>query len=96
MPGVEVVRGDRESARDVERLAQSGSWDVVVDTSGYRPPNTLTVMRLLEPVVAHCVFVSTVRVGTGWPTQGLTKASHCSSALLAQVGFGPAAQTRRL
>jgi 2'-hydroxyisoflavone reductase len=73
--GVRVIRGDRETVGDVVQLARAGSWDVVVDTSGYVPRNTLSVMRLLEPVVASCIFMSTVSVYAGWPRQELTEAS---------------------
>src|SRR5690349_22428433 len=35
--GAETVRGDRTEPADLERLAESGRWDVVVDTSSHRP-----------------------------------------------------------
>jgi nucleoside-diphosphate-sugar epimerase len=35
--GTEAIRGDRTNARDVAALASAGSWDAVVDTSGYSP-----------------------------------------------------------
>ena len=34
VPGVDVVRGDRESVSDLARLAAQGPWDAVFDTSG--------------------------------------------------------------
>lgn len=73
--GVTTVRGDRTSADDLARLAKSGPWDAVVDTSGYVPREVLAVARALEPVVARYVFVSTVSVYEGWPTEPLTEDS---------------------
>jgi 2'-hydroxyisoflavone reductase len=74
-PGVTVVRGDRTSATDLARLADAGPWDAVVDTSGYVPRDVLAVSRALEPVVERYVFVSTVSVYHGWPTEPLTEES---------------------
>src|SRR4051794_15075004 len=67
VPGVEPVRGDREDLDAVASLARRGSWDVVVDTSGYVPRNVLAVARQLEPAVGRYVFMSTVSVYAGWP-----------------------------
>lgn len=74
-PGVTVIRGDRTSGADLARLADSGPWDAVVDTSGYVPREVLAVARALEPVVGRYVFVSTVSVYRDWPTAPLTEDS---------------------
>lgn len=50
LPGVQAIRGDRGVAVDLARLAESGPWDAVVDTSGYVPRNTLAVAHVLRPV----------------------------------------------
>lgn len=89
VPGAEVVRGDRTDERDLRRLAEAGSWDVVVDTSGYVPREVGQVARALEPVAGRYVFVSSVSAYAGWPVEPLTEAS----ALLecppdADGGFG--------
>lgn len=74
-PGVSTIRGDRTDADDLRRLAEAGTWDAVVDTSGFVPRETLAVARALEPVAARYVFVSTVSVYEGWPTEPLTDES---------------------
>ena len=73
--GAVTVRGDRTDAEDLARLADAGPWDAVVDTSGFVPREVLAVARVLEPVVRRYVFVSTVSVYEGWPTEPLTEQS---------------------
>lgn len=72
---IAVVRGDRGERADVERLAASGPWDAVLDVSGYVPRNVLEVAEILEPAVRRYVFISTLSVYEGWPTQPLTEDS---------------------
>lgn len=71
----ELVRGDRGNPEDLARLAESGPWHSVVDTSGYVPRSVLAAARVLEPVVGRYVFVSTVSAYRGWPVEPLTEAS---------------------
>ncbi|MQA11072.1 MAG: NAD-dependent epimerase [Pseudonocardiaceae bacterium] len=73
--GVATVRGDRTKPEDLARLAETGPWDAVVDTSGYVPREVLAVARALEPVAHRYVFASTVSVYEGWPTEPLTEDS---------------------
>lgn len=73
--GVDLVRGDRTSAADLDRLAKSGPWDLVVDTSGYVPREQGLVARALEPVTGRFAFVSSVSAYEGWPVEPLTEAS---------------------
>lgn len=73
--GAEAVRGDRRSAADVERLAASGTWDAVVDTSGYVPSNVLRVAAALRNRARQYLFMSTVSVYAGWPVEPLTEDS---------------------
>jgi nucleoside-diphosphate-sugar epimerase len=74
--GVGAVRGDRGRMADVDRLADAGPWDVVVDTSGYVPRETLAVCERLEPVAGRYVFMSTVSVYRGWPAEPLSESSE--------------------
>ncbi|WP_280245816.1 NAD-dependent epimerase/dehydratase family protein [Nocardia abscessus] len=73
--GVTTIRGDRTNADDLARLASAGGWDAVIDTSSFVPRETLALARVLEPVAARYVLVSTVSVYEGWPTEPLTENS---------------------
>lgn len=77
VPGVQAVRGDRTDLADLARLAAGGqAWDAVVDTSGYVPREVLAVVQRLAPVARHYVFLSTVSVYRGWPSEPLSEASE--------------------
>lgn len=65
--GVESVRGDRTVEADVERLAAVGSWDAVVDTGAYEPPDVALTAGRLAPVVELYVVVSSVSGYRDWP-----------------------------
>ncbi|MFJ4010306.1 NAD-dependent epimerase/dehydratase family protein [Streptomyces sp. NPDC090026] len=71
--GVTSVRGDRTSLPDLERLAQHGPWDAVIDTSAAEMPFEAVEAsaRVLEPVAHRYVFVSTVNAYRGWPVEPL-------------------------
>ncbi|WP_326950232.1 NAD-dependent epimerase/dehydratase family protein [Amycolatopsis sp. NBC_01307] len=84
--GVRTIRGDRTAQADLQRLAAEGPWDAVLDTSGFVPRETVAVARALEPVAAKYVFVSTVSVYEGWPTEPLT---DDSAVLDAPSNAGP-------
>ncbi|WP_368660668.1 NAD-dependent epimerase/dehydratase family protein [Streptomyces marincola] len=75
--GAEAVHGDRTSPRDLARLADSGTWDAVIDTSSadFAPRHVLTAARALEPVARRYVYVSTVNAYAGWPREPLTESS---------------------
>ncbi|MFI6926999.1 NAD-dependent epimerase/dehydratase family protein [Nonomuraea spiralis] len=73
VPGVEVVRGDRESAADLERLADRRSWDFVVDTSGYVPRVVGESVRALSGRAATYAFVSSVSALDGFPAKAATE-----------------------
>lgn len=75
VPGVEVVRGDREAPGDVRRLRSSGPWDAVIDTSGYIPGVVGDNARELAPRTARYVFLSTVSVYADWPQAGVSEES---------------------
>lgn len=58
---VEVIRGDREVQRDVEKLKE-GKWDAVIDTCGYTPNTVAKSLGVLSDRAAHYVFISTVSI----------------------------------
>jgi nucleoside-diphosphate-sugar epimerase len=73
--GVATIRGDRSNPDDLKRLAESGPFDAVIDTSSYVPRETLALTRVLEPVTSRYVLISTVSVYQGWPVEPLTEQS---------------------
>lgn len=73
--GVRVVHGDRTNRGDLARLAADGPWDAVVDTSGFVPRDVLMACEYLRSA-AHYLFVSTVSVYRGWPTEPLSESSE--------------------
>ncbi|MGW2223699.1 NAD-dependent epimerase/dehydratase family protein, partial [Nonomuraea sp. NPDC001684] len=75
VPGVAPHRGDRSSDRDMADLAAAGPWDAVIDTSGMTPDLVERSARFLAASVDQYVYVSTVNVYTGWPTEPLNDES---------------------
>jgi nucleoside-diphosphate-sugar epimerase len=77
VPGVQAVHGDRTVPADVDRLAASGPWDAVIDTSSSEMPprDVLLTVRGLRPHAARWVHISTVSVYEGWPHTPLTEDS---------------------
>lgn len=73
---VDVVRGDRTVKADLDRLASSGPWNLVIDTSGYVPREAGLIARVLEPVAERFVFVSSVSAYAGWPVEPLSEDSE--------------------
>jgi nucleoside-diphosphate-sugar epimerase len=75
--GVEPVHGDRTNRADLNRLAEHGRWDAVIDTSSsdLPPRDVLAATTALRPAARRWVHVSTVSVYEGWPHQPLTDAS---------------------
>lgn len=76
--GARTVQGDRTVAADLDRLADEGPWDAVVDTSASElaPRTVLAGARVLEPVAGRYVYVSTVNAYRGWPNDPLTEDSE--------------------
>lgn len=66
--GVETVHGDRTVRADLERLAQHGAWDAVVDTGAYEPPDVRLTASTLAGTVGCYVVVSTVSAYQDWPS----------------------------
>jgi len=76
VPGVDVVRGDRESVSDLARLAAQGPWDAVFDTSGYVPAVVAATVRALGDRFGRYMFVSTVGAYRHWPEEPVTEQSQ--------------------
>src|SRR5690606_26642693 len=74
-PGAALHRGDRAKDRDMADLAAMGPWDVVIDTSGMTPDMVERSSRALVEEVDRYLYVSTVNVYQGWPTQPLDDSS---------------------
>ncbi|MCX4582478.1 NAD-dependent epimerase/dehydratase family protein [Streptomyces sp. NBC_01481] len=92
VPGVRPVRGDRTEAADLNRLADEGPWDAVIDTSSSElPPRDVRLAaRALRDAARRWVHVSTVSVYAGWPHQPLTEASEildCPSDVNESFGY---------
>ncbi|MFE4977815.1 NAD-dependent epimerase/dehydratase family protein [Kitasatospora sp. NPDC056651] len=83
VPGAVAVHGDRERLDDLARLAGHGPWDAVIDTSASElSPHVVRLgARTLEPVVGRYVYVSTIAVYEGWPTEPLNTCSPAWAAL---------------
>ncbi|MEV0093704.1 NAD-dependent epimerase/dehydratase family protein [Streptomyces sp. NPDC050738] len=83
MSGVRPVHGDRTRVKDLNRLADHGPWDLVVDTSASEmsPRQVLDGARALEPVAQRYVYVSTVNAYEGWPNESLTESCPIYQAL---------------
>jgi nucleoside-diphosphate-sugar epimerase len=82
VPGVVPVRGDRTAPADLERLAEAGPWDAVIDTSSadFPPRTVLAGARALAPVARRYVYLSTVNAYKGWPHEPLTEDSETLDA----------------
>ncbi|WP_409239763.1 NAD-dependent epimerase/dehydratase family protein [Streptomyces sp. PA5.6] len=76
-PGVEAVHGDRTVREDLLKLAQSGPWDAVIDTSSSElpPRDVLLATTMLRNRARRWVHISTVSVYEGWPHEPLTDES---------------------
>jgi len=70
--GSEAVRGDRTEPADLERLAENGRWDVVVDTSSHRPDQA---PRILHAVAGRYALVSSVAAYRDWPASPVDESS---------------------
>ncbi|MFD0571573.1 NAD-dependent epimerase/dehydratase family protein [Kitasatospora gansuensis] len=66
-PGVEAVRGDRNSPEDLARLVEGRRWDAVVDSAGQQPYAVALAARTLRDHTDHYTFVSSVHAFTDWP-----------------------------
>jgi 2'-hydroxyisoflavone reductase len=67
-PGVEAVRGDRNSSADLERLVADRHWDAVVDSAGQQPSAVMLSAGLLSAHADHYTFVSSIHAFPDWGT----------------------------
>ncbi|MEV0846940.1 NAD-dependent epimerase/dehydratase family protein [Streptomyces sp. NPDC049954] len=76
--GARAEHGDRTVPEDLSRLARSGEWDAVIDTSAsaLAPRDVLAGASRLEPVAGRYVYVSTVNAYRGWPNEPLSESSE--------------------
>ncbi|MFJ5804266.1 NAD-dependent epimerase/dehydratase family protein [Streptomyces decoyicus] len=76
-PGTIPIHGDRTSSDDLRRLARSGPFDAVIDTSSsdLPPRDVLLATQALHDQAARWVHISTVSVYEGWPHDPLTEDS---------------------
>lgn len=74
--GVRHIVGDRTNETDVRRLAASGPWDAVVDTSAYEPIDVALVTNALAEQMRQYVLVSTVSVYQDWPDSAVTESAR--------------------
>jgi len=58
-PDLELLVGDRNGGLD---SLKGGSWDVVIDNSGYVPRHVEDSAKLLGSVVSHYLYISTISV----------------------------------
>lgn len=73
--GVEAVRGDRESSRDLAALVGGRWWDAVIDTSGQVPRVVGESVRALAAHADSYLFVSSVHAYSGWPRAAVSEES---------------------
>ncbi|MCI0571325.1 MAG: SDR family oxidoreductase [Myxococcaceae bacterium] len=60
-PGVKKLRGDRDPKKDEGLKAlETGTWDAVIDNSGYYPRMVRASAELLAPRVKQYVYISSV------------------------------------
>lgn len=65
--GVAHVGGDRRKEADLKRLAESGPWDAVIDTSAFEPVDVAQATAALGDHIEQYVLVSTVSAYRDWP-----------------------------
>jgi len=71
-PELEKLRGDRDG--DLAAL-EGGTWDAVIDTSGYVPRVVDLSARLLAPSVKQYVFISTISVYKDYTSVGMDESA---------------------
>lgn len=62
-PDLKLYVGDRNKGLDV---LKGHSWDAVIDNSGYVPRHVADSARMLNPVTAHYLYISTIAVYAGF------------------------------
>src|ERR1041384_4402548 len=67
-PQLETILGDRE--KDLDRL-KGRIWDTVIDVAGYVPRIVRLSAEVLEPIVSHYVFISSISVYENFRKAGI-------------------------
>ena len=77
LPGVRVIRGDREQPADLERLSSAAGpgWDLVVDTCGYKPAIVGQSAQMLADHAEAYLFISSLNAYELWPGEPITSTS---------------------
>jgi 2'-hydroxyisoflavone reductase len=75
LPGIEAIRGDRETEADLRRLVDGRYWDAVIDTCGFTPRVVGQSARLLSEHVGTYVFISAVHAYADWPADSVDERS---------------------
>ncbi len=75
VPGVEIVRGDRQATADLERLADWRRWDAVIDVCGFTPRVVGESARILSGHADCYLFVSSISAVRGWPAEPVDESS---------------------
>ncbi|GAB3936218.1 NAD-dependent epimerase/dehydratase family protein [Kribbella albertanoniae] len=73
--GATHVVGDRRNDADLHRLAESGTWDALIDTSAYEPVDVAQVANALADQVEQYVLISTVSAYPDWPANAVDESS---------------------
>lgn len=91
-PRAERITGDRTT--DLHRL-EGGTWDAVVDTSGYLPEVVRASAKLLAGRAGHYAFVSSISVYRDFRTPGIDEDYPCGELpegtpeSLTDASYGP-------
>lgn len=88
-PNAELLIGDRNG--DISAL-ETGSWDAVIDNSGYTPDQVRSTARLLQGRVGQYVFISTRAVYTDFTQAVMDEQAPVGPADLPEDqwdGYGP-------
>jgi nucleoside-diphosphate-sugar epimerase len=69
------VVGDRRNDADLHRLAETGPWDALIDTSAYEPVDVAQVTDALADLAEQYVLISTVSAYPDWPASPVDESS---------------------
>jgi nucleoside-diphosphate-sugar epimerase len=78
--GARAIHGDRAVRADLDRLADAGPWDAVIDVPGVIPAQVRDAARALRGAVGRYMFVSTVSAYQDWPVRPVSELSPLHDA----------------
>ena len=84
-PEVERLQGDR--TRDLTALS-GGTWEAVIDTSGYTPATVRRSAAALAEAAAHYTFVSSVSAYAEFPLSGIDERAPVRSLTAEELAEG--------